>query len=62
MYEAYLFKKGFFMFYFMDKWSFSFVIYLSDLWIIYVYGSLLMIILIYTYVKRSEWKGGIWKK
>ena len=27
MYEAYLFKKSFFMFYFMDKWSFSFVIY-----------------------------------
>ena len=40
----------------------SYTVY-ETMWIRYiVYGSLLMIILIYTYVKRSEWKGGIWKK
>lgn len=40
----------------------SYIVY-ETMWIRYiVYGSLLMIILIYTYVKRSEWKGGIWKK
>lgn len=39
----------------------SYTVY-ETMWIRYiVYGSLLMIILIYTYVKRSEWKGGIWK-
>ena len=40
----------------------SYTVY-ENMWIRYiVYGSLLMIILIYTYVKRSDWKGGIWKK
>ena len=40
----------------------SYTVY-ETMWIRYfVYGSLLMIILIYTYVKRSDWKGGIWKK
>ena len=40
----------------------SYTVY-ETMWIRYiVYGSLLMINLIYTYVKRSEWKGGIWKK